>query len=211
MLYDSEVERLVFEKIAPIYEQDGFEFVPPGEANVPSGTWRYEPDYLAKKGDQYVAIEIKSKRTRAVEKSLETLKAQIEENKNWRFVTYFASEELQQEPIKKPGAEQILETLAEVRKAGRIGFLNPAFLMAWGAFEGAAREAHSRFFAKPQTPGRIITVLAGRGEVTPDEADRLRRLANLRNGLIHGRLDSGVTLAELEFLADIAERVVRPD
>jgi hypothetical protein len=211
MRYDSEVERRVFEKIAPIYEQDGFNFVPPGETNVPSGTWNYEPDFLAKKGDQYVAIEIKAKRTRGVERSLETLKAQIERDKNWKFVAYYASEELQQEPIKKAGKELILETLAEVRKAGQIGFLKPAFLMAWGAFEGAAREAHSRFFAKPQTPGRIITVLADRGDFTPDEADRLRRLANLRNGLIHGKLDSGVTLADLEFLADLAERVVQPD
>ena len=211
MSYDSEVERLVFEKIAPIYEQDGFEFVSTEEINVPSGAWRYEPDFLAKKGDKYVAIEIKSKRTRAVEISLETLKAQIEQDKNWKFFTYYASEVLQQEPIKKAGAELILETLAEVRRAGQIGYLKPAFLMAWGAFEGAAREAHSRFFAKPQTPGRIITVLADRGDFTPDEADRLRKLASLRNGLIHGRLDSGVTLADLEFLADIAERVVRPD
>jgi len=45
-----------------------------------------------------------------------------------------------------------------------------------------------RKFTRPQTPGRLVEELASVGYVTPDEADLLRRLADLRNSLIHGNL-----------------------
>ncbi len=86
--FESEAERQVFEKIAPNLEAQGYEFLSPDQVKVPAGDWGYIPDFVAQRGNEYIAIEVKTRRTRGVEKSLEKLKSLIEENENWRFLIY---------------------------------------------------------------------------------------------------------------------------
>jgi uncharacterized protein YutE (UPF0331/DUF86 family) len=48
-----------------------------------------------------------------------------------------------------------------------------------------------------------IEVLAAEGHVTPTEADLLRRLAESRNHLIHGGLETSVPEADLQRFIDV--------
>jgi uncharacterized protein YutE (UPF0331/DUF86 family) len=61
---------------------------------------------------------------------------------------------------------------------------------------------------RPEPPGRLVQVLAQGGYVTPDEADQLRRLANLRNELSHGGLGVSVERSDVERLVDVLETLL---
>jgi uncharacterized protein YutE (UPF0331/DUF86 family) len=58
-------------------------------------------------------------------------------------------------------------------------------------------------FERPQTPGRLVQVLASEGYVTPSEADKLRGLAEKRNKLVHGELRTRISEADVAQMTDI--------
>jgi uncharacterized protein YutE (UPF0331/DUF86 family) len=66
----------------------------------------------------------------------------------------------------------------------------------------------SEEFRRPQSPGRIIEVLAREGHVTPTEADRLRRLSEKRNKLIHGELQVRVSREEIQGFVAILDTLL---
>jgi len=90
--------------------------------------------------------------------------------------------------------------IASVDELLSEGYVAPAFLMAWSTLEAAGRSLLPNELRRPQTPARLVEVLAGKGHITPDEADRLRRLAKSRNDLVHGDLQTSVTRRDLKFL-----------
>jgi uncharacterized protein YutE (UPF0331/DUF86 family) len=94
-------------------------------------------------------------------------------------------------------AEAIAENIDEMAQLAASGFLRAALLLGWAAFEAAARALMTEKFEKPQTPGRLIGLLASEGYLTPDEADHLRELAKAHNAFIHGELDTEISEDEL--------------
>jgi uncharacterized protein YutE (UPF0331/DUF86 family) len=70
--------------------------------------------------------------------------------------------------------------------------LLPALIMAWAALEAIGRALLPEKFGRPQTPERLVELLAHEGYLTPDEADTVRPLIELRNTAVHGALDSAV-------------------
>ena len=81
--------------------------------------------------------------------------------------------------------------------------VGPALLLAWATVEATARLLATKHFERPQTPGRLVQVLASEGILTPTEADDLRVLAEKRNNFIHGELQTPITKAEIERIASI--------
>jgi uncharacterized protein YutE (UPF0331/DUF86 family) len=74
--------------------------------------------------------------------------------------------------------------------------------MAWATFEALSRALLPGKFTRPQSPGRLVEELTSEGHVTPNEADVLRRLAVLRNRLIHGDLRASAEPVDLaQFVA----------
>jgi uncharacterized protein YutE (UPF0331/DUF86 family) len=84
--------------------------------------------------------------------------------------------------------EQIDKSIQEIRDLSKSSFTGAALLMAWATFEALARNLLIDRFQKPQTPARLVKILAGEGYITPTEADQLRELAQKRNKLVHGQL-----------------------
>lgn len=203
----SENERLVFEKIAPRFENDGYEFVAFEEIRIPADIGGYVPDFIAKKGDQYIAIEVKNHRTKATQRALEHLKERIDAIPNWNFFYFFAEDEIQSDLMKAPSKESIETTIEEIQAAARSGYTRSAFLLSWGLIEAIARNAHSRIFGKPQTPGRIITIFAENGVFTVDEAEKLRNLSRKRNALIHGRLEIEISMDDIDIMIDAVKNI----
>src|SRR4051812_12341812 len=85
--------------------------------------------------------------------------------------------------------ETIKGVLGDAEKLLKAEQFPAALLLCWAAFEAFARNQLQSTFARPQTPGRIVEILAGDGILTPTEADKLRLLARQRNNFIHGALD----------------------
>ena len=51
-------------------------------------------------------------------------------------------------------------------------------------------------------------MLAERGELTPEDADKLRKLAGIRNGLIHGSLGYAIDNSDIDLIASLAARMI---
>ena len=85
----------------------------------------------------------------------------------------------------------------------------PAFLLAWATFEAIARVLIPSQMQRPQTPGRLVQVLASEGYLTPTEADSLRLLADKRNKLIHGELRTRISKSEVNRIADVLSMLVK--
>jgi uncharacterized protein YutE (UPF0331/DUF86 family) len=99
--------------------------------------------------------------------------------------------------------ETIAAHLKEVSQLLDAGFVEPAMLLSWAALEAIGRKLMAKELSRPQTPGRLIQILAREGYVTPDEADILRRLAETRNRFIHGVLTVEVSRLQVEAFVGI--------
>ncbi|KNX41137.1 hypothetical protein ROTO_23470 [Roseovarius tolerans] len=195
----SEIERLALEQLRPKLEQDGYIVVEdPSRQMMPPKFRGYVPDFIAQKGDDYIAFEIKAKRNESIHKKLEELKRSIEEQPNWSFKIIYADEIMKDEGPVKQGTHSIYEALCQVKAITEHNNPQAALLLAWATFEAAARHLHPKIFAKPQTPGRIVTVLAERGLIDYETASKLRTLISKRNSIVHGELSIQVTKEDVE-------------
>ncbi|WP_373353554.1 hypothetical protein [Pseudoroseicyclus sp. CXY001] len=167
---------------------------------------RYRPDFIFSKDGKRVIVEVKYRRNGAIDGQLNEIARKVSELPDTEFRVVYV-EDGSQRRFRSYTFPQIQSALDEVEELSRAGQTRPALLLCWSAFEAAARYLHGRTFAKPQTPGRIITELAQRGVITPNEANTARTLANARNALIHGELQVTPTSGDISNLAAIARKV----
>lgn len=195
----SEIERVALEQLRPKLEEDGYTVIEhPSRQIMPPKFRGYIPDFIAQKGDDYIAFEIKAKRNKSIHRKLEELKRSIEEQPNWSFKIIYADEMMKDHGPVKQRSRSIYEALRQVEAITEHNNPQAAFLLAWATFEAAARHLHPKIFEKPQTPGRIVTVLAERGLIDHETASKLRTLISKRNSIVHGELSIQVTKEDVE-------------
>ncbi|MCK0151874.1 hypothetical protein MWU54_17655 [Marivita sp. S6314] len=205
----SEAEREVLEHLRPDLEKQGYSIVEqPGRGEVPFNLQGYRPDFLATKGDSYIAYEVKAKRNPSIHKKLEELKAKIEMNPNWKFEIIYADEIRKTNRPAVSSLSLIRSALEEVRSVSEKGNQKAAFLLAWGTLESTVRFIHPKIFERTQSPGRIVTVLAERGMIDYDTANQLRPLVSKRNGLIHGDLALPVSRSDVNTVVKTVDYLV---
>lgn len=206
----AELERAASDEISLRYEARGYRKVPsPGATPLPSAIGTYRPDLVLEKDGRFLAVEIKSRRIASLAKQLDELRRRFERDQRWGFeVVYLDDMNLRQGPPVQ-NRDQIEAALREAQGLVHAGQLRPAFLIIWATFEAAARVLEEGSFERPQTPGRLVTVLAEKGHVTTDEAEQLRRLASTRNALVHGELSVGLTEDDCLTLISIVETVLK--
>jgi len=107
------------------------------------------------------------------------------------------------------GNEAIDSSIASVENLISTGQLYGATLIGWATFEALGRVLSPAKFARPQTPERLIEILAGDGVVTPSEADILRRLARSRNRIIHGTLNEKIEKGDLSKFLNVLRELRR--
>jgi len=203
-------EMLAIDALLPRYQSMGY--VQAENVDIPElpKEFRgYQPDLILAKNGKFLAVELKSRRINSVHRRLEELKAAFELDPNWKFELIYLDDKLNQIQILQQPTSKILDALTNIETAVKGGHIESSFLLGWATFEAAARNTHSRTFAKPQSPGRLATVLAERGEIDPDEASKLRELVSKRNSLIHGGLDTDISVADVVALTNIIRKLVR--
>lgn len=202
------VDADVLRELIPELEAQGFEvFVDPNRPILPSFL-SFTPDAIAKRADKNIAIEI-VRRSKDTEARLKRIADEIKDHPNWELRIVWI------EPT--PGGEQqltiqdraeIVGRLAEMQDLARGQHFAPAMLLGWAALEAAGRATLTREFARPQTPGRIVSVLAGQGYWTPTLADSLQALIAKRNGLIHGQLNVSISQQDIQVLDEAIRQLV---
>lgn len=204
----SVAEELELKRIRPQIEGEGFVLIDEPSIRLPEGLRNYRPDFLAKRGDQYLAIEIKQRRSPASTSAINRLERIFSNIPNWTLFVHFIEGESEDSGLRSQDSTTIRSGFQEVRNAVSSGNYRSAFLLSWASFEAVSRTLHNRIFSKPQSPGRVITVLAERGYIDPASAELLRHAAKKRNALIHGELDAEVGLNDVELMLDNATRLL---
>lgn len=191
-------EAAVLEGIIPQLEAEGFEvYTRPSPLLLPPFMGNYSPDAIALRPDRKLAIEV-VREGPSSKGRLDKIRGLLSGHKDWELRVYWVSPTGGPkliEPAPRGAIEQAIEAVDELVAAGRTA---PALLMAWAALEALGRALLPDAFARPQTPARLIEVLAGDGQITPAEADRLRQLADSRNQLIHGGFGISVPDSDLK-------------
>jgi uncharacterized protein YutE (UPF0331/DUF86 family) len=162
----------------------------------------YAPDLIALRDDKNLVIEIKHRSGRA-ENLLKDLAKRFEGQKGWEFRVVWINPSESQDGLTLQSRDTISTRLREISGLLDAGFVDSAMLMAWATFEAIGRKLMPKEFARPQSPGRLVQVLAQEGHVTPDEGDVLRQLVDMRNRFIHGELTVAISRPQVEAFAKI--------
>jgi len=198
-----EQEMDVLNSIVPKLQAEGYAVhVHPPRSMLPSFMQSYTPDAIALGVPKNLAIEVvlEGPSTRAL---LSNLRERFEHSRDWDLRVYYAHPSDERGSLEVVSKAEIDGSLATVGKLIELGERKAALLMSWASFEAIGRALLPKRFVRPQSPGRLIEVLATDGQLLPNEADTLRRLADLRNRLIHGKLDLDVPVEDLGKFIDI--------
>ena len=162
----------------------------------------HSPDAIALRKDKKLAIEVLREGVPS-NRRLDKLRELFAEHKDWELRVYWVSPSSTRKEIEGASRNVIEQSIKAIEELAAGGRTRPALLMAWATFEAIGRAILPERLQKPQTPGRLIEVLAAEGHVTPTEADHLRRMAESRNHLIHGGLEMSVPEADLQRFVDV--------
>ena len=203
----SQIEAAVLETFLPDLEAEGFAvFVHPSPKMLPPFLRAHRPNAIAFKEGRKLAIEVVTPQDDSAAR-MERLRKLLEEHGDWKLEVLYASPQIaKQLPVASRAT--IEDQLDRILKAFEEVGPTASLLIAWSVFEAAARSMMPDTLGRPQTPVRLLDVLAADGTVTPDEADALRRLGRLRNEAAHGRLDVEVTREDLEILIGATRTVL---
>lgn len=199
-------EAELLQAIIPGLEAEGFDvYLHPSRTVVPSFLGKLQPDAIALGAEKNLVIEVVGSSEQASKKA-EHLGKLITEQPDWDLRVLVVTPTSTPKKLQVQPANMIESTLREVQQLNDSGHPDPALLLGWAAFEALGRALLPHDFARPQTPGRLVEMLAQGGQLTPNEADEIRRLVKKRNGLIHGELSTRVSISEIsQFVAVLSK------
>jgi len=179
----------VLESLLPKYRAEGFDvFVNPSPSILPPFMQSYRPNAVALRRDKKIAIEV----VRSPESSgrkIQDLQSLFAPQTDWELRVFYVSPGVAERPFEVASASTTRKAVQRVLDLKRDGHKLPALVMAWAALEALGRALMPDELRRPQTPARLIEVLASAGYLTPLEADSLRAAIALRNAAVHGGLE----------------------
>jgi len=179
----------VLDSLLPQYEAEGYEvYINPSPSILPPFMQAYRPDAIALRTDKNIAIEIVRSAGASAHK-IQKLQSLFAAHRDWElrvhYVPSLGSEKLP-EVASRSAISAGIKRVLDLKKDGHK---LPALVMSWAALEAIGRALLPERLRRPQTPARLIEVLASEGYLTPQEADTLRAAISLRNSAVHGGFD----------------------
>lgn len=205
---DDGAERQFIETLRARYEKDGFTFqAEPGLDQLPDFLAGYQPDAVAHKSGQYVAIDVR-RGPGPSEPSLPAIRRLFDGHPDWRLhVAVMANDPLRTIAIRRADPAEIRAHDAEIRALYAAGHRRAAFVMAWALMEAALRLTRDEA-ASANPPGTVVQALAMNGLIEPETERSLHALVALRNRIVHGDLAAEPTADELGLVLAAVESVL---
>jgi len=191
------LEQQRIEEIASKYQQQGYEVIaePRPDQVLPSlSEFSSQIDLIARKGNELVVIEVKSRASLMENNRIQELAQIIEQHENWRFELALISEpeKVIDDTEGLEGKMQGLNLAAGMKQAKALleaGFEASALVVAWAVIEAALRELAARekvTFNVQSSPAQLIKNLAFLGLIAEKDYDSVWNAMKLRNGIVHG-------------------------
>lgn len=203
----SQRHRIVLDTVVADLTAEGYEvFVNPGPNLLPNEVkeLHIRPDAVALGRKPHLLVEVIASKSNAVDDRLYALGQKISNIPDWELHVVYARPASQDTPMPAQDHRSIATMLDRARAVYEVAGAVPALLSTWSAFEAAARHHMPTVFARPRSASALVDRLASDGVVLPDEADRLRALAQRHEEAAHGGLDTKLDLSDLEWLAGLA-------
>lgn len=199
----AESAKNILDLVIPDLEDAGYEVYrnPPSQL-LPAFMGDYTPDAIAIGGPKNLAM-----RNLAIEIVREDRPSAVTDRRlierftgapDWDLRIYYARSGEPRAAIERVSRDIIAAKVEGVENLLAAGETGAALLIGWSILEAIGRNLVPERLAHAQSSGRLIAFLAGQGILTPDEADQMRRLADLRNRVAHGGLETPVTAAEVK-------------
>lgn len=210
-----ERERQIIDLIAPRLKAEGYSvYTHPTRHLLPAFMQDYVPDAIALGTPKNIAIEI----VRAGPASTATaqrLSERFEGVTDWELRIVYASPEPEEPDLTGASKDAINAAVRKVETLANAGQTEAALLLGWAVLEAVGRFLAPDHLAQPQAPAQLMEQLAMEGVVTPEEVERLRNIAALRNRVAHGALELSVRPEVIEDLvqtlrAALAENAADP-
>jgi uncharacterized protein YutE (UPF0331/DUF86 family) len=203
-----ERESEVLSRVSQSLVAEGFDvIVEPRGFDLPDFLGALAPDAIAHRGDEHLVVEVVP-RSIPSQAKLRLLRHALLGRPGWSLRTVWTSGR----EVKAPNVSSLSDVLASLKEVAELiegNHFRPAFLMCWAIFESLGRVLMPAELKMPQTPSRIVEHIASAGLVSRDEASALRRMAQIRNRLIHGELHVFNSESTVRELADILMRVAK--
>jgi hypothetical protein len=180
-------ERQVHE-VAREYRSKGYEVVvEPERRQLPEVLARFHPDVVARKADEVVVVEVKSRGSLA-DPELQELAKAVRSQPGWRFELVVLKPEPGPPGTKAWDAEDVAEGLRQVEAILGSGHSEAALLLAWSAAEATLRLLVDKegLTLDRDDAAYLLKLLATRAVITRDQHDLLWEVLQLRNAVAHG-------------------------
>jgi hypothetical protein len=199
-------ENAVLDRHEPAWIAQGYKVVRhPSRSTLPPFLEKYEPDAVLLGRKPKVVVEVVRKGQPQVENKVRQLNSLLAGHDDWRLEVLYAGEEPNELPAIP--TERLRESLTNVRHLAPVD-QRSGLLLLWATLEALTRRLEPTKTKRPQTPGRVVELLAGAGFITPSEAEQLREAASWRNRLVHGDLSVALSDTQLLAVVDIVEELI---
>lgn len=203
-------------QVADRYTRDGYEVViEPRAEQLPPWLRGFRPDLLARRADEQVIVEVKSRESLHGEEGMPELAALIEREPGWRLELVLTNPRSQEDARRRDalqGSWHAEEYAREARDLLARDVLLPAFILAWTAFETTARTAMAGEGIPVHSVRQdsLLKTLLSLGYITStDELQVLELIGRKRNSVAHGYQPgtTSITRQDVEHLLSAGDRI----
>lgn len=200
------LERDVLERLRRQYESRGYKFLAEqNRSDIPKFLEGYIPDAIAIGTDEKVIIEVKSTEQSANQSAtVRFLASEVPKHKGWRFDLVVADTGTKAGDLSsEPDVQQLRAELKKITNLVESDDHKAALVLAWALLEAVTRRLIlNRQFGEPKRylPRTIIETLVSEGFAEDEIGDKLLRLADTRNRLVHGFTRLNVDKKDVDFL-----------
>jgi uncharacterized protein YutE (UPF0331/DUF86 family) len=175
--------------VAAYYRQRGYEVTAdPTPDLLPQPVRDYQPDFLATREDERVAVEVKRRRNLSADVQLSRLAEMFRKIPGWRLDVALIDDRVGPTTVSPMADHQIRRRLSSLDKlVADTGDLPAALLLLWTVIEAVLRNRMKEDEGDPvASPGKLVKRAFSLGVIEEEGLHFLESIVKLRNQVVHG-------------------------